>query len=317
MRSICRNLGLSVIPMFFSLSSIAGILFDTASPPTTNTTIEISDNQWVYHRFQISATTALESVGGVFVNSGAADVIVFGAVISLSGPSDLPDSIDLTTADVVGTTLVSLPGSTYLASEFSAMINLQLAPGWYAIGFGTGAFGASSVSGGSAPGMKAHVNDLDPTQEMFLVNQSTGQVWPQSSLIARLFGTFKDNEIVRIGFEGAIRQIQVFDESGLGFPTALWGVSVGDAVTGAMTYDALTPADFIGLDTAEYRPRAAFQLDSTAISIYGAGINSDFIVSNNVYSSSVSAVVDNLFGTLENVSSLATSNSAPRTSVFW
>jgi hypothetical protein len=102
------------------------------------------------------------------------------------------------------------------------------------------------------------------------------------------------NQIIRIGFAGNIRRIQVFDAAGLSFPPALWGVSVGDPVAGAMTYDALAPALASNSDSAFYMPRAAFQLDSTAISIDGAGSDSGFNVSNDVFSSSVSAFVDDL-----------------------
>ncbi len=49
-------------------------------------------------------------LGGLML-AGSGGAEFFGAIVSLSGPTDLPDSIDLTGPDVLGTTLISVPGN--------------------------------------------------------------------------------------------------------------------------------------------------------------------------------------------------------------
>lgn len=106
---------------------------------------------------------------------------------------------------------------------------------------------------------------------------------------------------MRIEFTGSIDHIQVFDSSGLSFPATLWGVSVGDPVAGEMTYDSSALPISTTADSASYRPNASYHLQSTAITIDGSGTDSFFVVHNDSFSGSVSALVDDLNFSLDDV----------------
>ena len=107
---------------------------------------------------------------------------------------------------------------------------------------------------------------------------------------------------MKIEFVGAIDHIQVFDGSGLSFPPSIWGLSVDDPVAGEMTYDSSAPPLGETETNAFYRPNASFQLESPAITIAGLGSDTSFLVSNDEFSGSVSALVDSLNFALNDVS---------------
>jgi hypothetical protein len=84
-------------------------------------------------------------VGGHFQQGSGT---TFGAIVRLSGPNDNPDSFDLTGADVIGTTLITLPPFGAGSQEARAELRVPMENGWYAVLFGGGRFGATSTSGG-------------------------------------------------------------------------------------------------------------------------------------------------------------------------
>lgn len=104
--------------------------------------ISVSDNFWSGFRFQVTGG-AVTTVGMGLHVSGTSPV--FGALVALTGPTDWPDSANLTTPDVLGTTVIAFPG--FPAGSASGPITASLPAGWYMAIFGKGAFGAS---GGSA-----------------------------------------------------------------------------------------------------------------------------------------------------------------------
>ncbi len=67
---------------------------------------------------------------------------VYAGVVALAGQFDIPDSTDLSTPDVVGVTLLT-PISP--SANVSANLVLTLPPGWYALVFGSGLFGATGA----------------------------------------------------------------------------------------------------------------------------------------------------------------------------
>ena len=116
-----------------------------------------------FHRFEVTSSVQLVSVGGFFENLTGADRKIFGAVVGLSGPNDVPDSLDLTTSDLIGTTLINvLLGS----GDFSGSLSLGLTPGWYALGFGTGKFGADSMTGIGAPDIEMPSLSVDLSPQL-------------------------------------------------------------------------------------------------------------------------------------------------------
>lgn len=139
------------------------ILFDTAAPPVLSSALKVSDHYWPFHRFQVSSDVTLGSVGGYFRNSRPNALEVFGAIVHLSGPTDNPDSLDLTTPDLLGTTIIQIPHNPFpFGGEYQGNLNLVLSPGWYALVFGMGAFDASSSSFGVR--LPSHAVDLAPAQ---------------------------------------------------------------------------------------------------------------------------------------------------------
>ena len=149
----------------------AAFLFDTASPPTTSSGSRLHDTSWVFHRFEVSATTHVDTIGGDFTNFTPNDLVVFGAIIKLLGDFDNPSPFDLTTNDVLAT--ASIPVAKETRGLNTAPVDLVLSPGWYALEFGTGALSASSVgSTGLNVMMQYFENDLAPLQASVAVLQS-------------------------------------------------------------------------------------------------------------------------------------------------
>ncbi len=198
MKSVYRYVGLMVSLMFLSFNSVAQDLFDTAAGATTSGNVGLSDDFWPSHRFEVTSTTTLGNVGGVFRNTTSGTVDVFAAIVSLTGSTDLPDSTDLTTSDVIGTTLVSIAPTGSTPGEFEGTINLELTPSFYAIVFGTGAFGADSTSFGLA--MPSLVTDLAPTQAVITLRQLSPAGFITLSPTARFFGSVA-TVLSCVGFE--------------------------------------------------------------------------------------------------------------------
>jgi hypothetical protein len=57
----------------------------------------------------------------------------------LGDEDDFPDSLDFSTPDLLGSTLLTFPVSS---DEVFGNLTLSLEPGWYALVFGSGLFGA-------------------------------------------------------------------------------------------------------------------------------------------------------------------------------
>ena len=68
----------------------------------------------------------------------------FGALVELSDGTDFPNSGDLSTPDVLGHALLTFPTSS---DEVLGNLSLSLDPGWYALVFGSGLFGATTNGG--------------------------------------------------------------------------------------------------------------------------------------------------------------------------
>jgi len=146
------------------------VIVDTASGTPGPVGATVSDDFFLFHRFEILSTTTLSSVGGHFRNTSAGSADVFAAIVALSGSADLPDSLDLSTPDVLATGLITLP-QTNPGNLFQTQLNPTLQPGWYALGFGTGQFGATSGVNGVA--LEQLATDLDPSQRALRAIQTT------------------------------------------------------------------------------------------------------------------------------------------------
>ncbi|QDT69154.1 hypothetical protein MalM25_20820 [Planctomycetes bacterium MalM25] len=143
-----RLMAVGLAVLAFATATLADrILFESAtlgetgvvpSPETPATNV----NQFVFvgARFELTEPVLTSSIGGHFVGSGT----FFGAIVSLTGPDDLPDSSDLSTPDVLGDTLLTFPDpSDVVYGE----LELELDPGWYGVVFGGGLFATQGDGG--------------------------------------------------------------------------------------------------------------------------------------------------------------------------
>ena len=122
-------------------------IFESGTPGADGQThgYLISDTGFSGLRFFVPFAVTTETIGGHFGGLGGMDI--FGAIVGLSGPSDLPDSQDLSTADLVGGVriLLSPTGDPVPSRVVSAPLQVALTPGWYSLVFGAGLFGTTGT----------------------------------------------------------------------------------------------------------------------------------------------------------------------------
>lgn len=142
MRRGFRALLIAAALAFVHRDSQAAVLYESGTLGTTGVPYGTTDgtniNPFVYAgvRFELTQSVVTSQVGGHFVAFTGGTF--FGAIVKLSGPNDFPDSGNLSTADVLGTTSLTFP---VLSSETFGNLSLPLSPGWYALVFGSGLFG--------------------------------------------------------------------------------------------------------------------------------------------------------------------------------
>ena len=136
------------------LSSADEVLFQSATLGQTGITADqlldqsvpgTNVNQFVFvgARFELTEPVITSRIGGHFASLGISGNF-FGAIVSLDGPDDLPDSSDLSTPDVLGSTLLEFPDPS---DDVFGMLELDLDPGWYGVVFDSGLFGATGAGG--------------------------------------------------------------------------------------------------------------------------------------------------------------------------
>lgn len=142
-------------------------------PPQANSQTFLAVN------FQILETTTIGSIGG-FMSGYPAPI--FGAIVALSGPTDVPDSLDLSTPDVIGHTLIQ---PFLQPDDRSGLLVLTLSPGYYALVFGSDLFGAYGV------GHFYHCQTPNGSQ-VYSINRSNGEI----SVMSGVLRLFVDTSIV-------------------------------------------------------------------------------------------------------------------------
>ncbi len=146
--------GIVLINTIFASSSDAATIYESGHLGTTGVSAQqlfdqtvpgsnVNLSVFLGARFEILQPANTTRVGGHFVGFGEGDSI-FGAIIALTGESDLPDSFDLSTFDLLGGTKIDLPLES---NEVFGELDLFLSPGWYAVVFGGSMFGAALGGG--------------------------------------------------------------------------------------------------------------------------------------------------------------------------
>ena len=160
--------------------------FDTAEGEVTTSGARLNDNSRVFHRFEITETTRIDTIGGDFANLTSNPLTLFGAIIDLGSDFDNPLSFEFPAPDALRTTTFEvLPNSDPANRGLSTVpVDITLSPGWYALEFGTGALNASSVATSGVHVMMRFFNiDLAPSQtsvSMFRTNSGLITFTPQT-----------------------------------------------------------------------------------------------------------------------------------------
>ncbi len=100
----------------------------------------VTEAVFVGVRFELTEPVLTSHIGGHFLQSPGAASAFFGAIVTLDSPSDFPDSGNLSSDDVIGTTLLEFPQPS---GEVLGALAVRVDPGFYALVFGSGQFGAS------------------------------------------------------------------------------------------------------------------------------------------------------------------------------
>ena len=128
----------------------AAIIFESGTLGPTGLTqgsvaaTNITPNVFTGVRFLLMQPVVTAQIGGHFVDFS--NGTFFGAIVALDDENDFPDSGDLSTPDVLGSTELTFPVPS---DEVFGDLSLTLDPGWYALVFGSGLFGTSGD--GAAP----------------------------------------------------------------------------------------------------------------------------------------------------------------------
>jgi hypothetical protein len=155
MKRIFR-IAVTIVFMVTISEARAGILFESGTLGPTGLTWDghfvegvggtnVERAAFVGVRFELTQPVVTTHIGGHFLQRPEAnpqgDGSFFGSIIELVDENDFPDSGNLSTPDVVGSTLLTFPDPS---DEVLGALSLRLDPGWYALVFGSGLFGSSA-----------------------------------------------------------------------------------------------------------------------------------------------------------------------------
>jgi hypothetical protein len=125
--------------------------------------------------FFVSSPVTVQDIGGKFAPLPVTgNNEIFGAVVRVNSQFDNPDL----SKNLLGTTLITLPGAQDV-ENVSGPLNLTLKPGWYALLFGTGQFGATGTAFAveMMDGQPSNTTNGDITNA---VRQSDGSLFTQA-----------------------------------------------------------------------------------------------------------------------------------------
>ncbi len=176
--------------------SAQSIVYQRASLGTTGLTsgsgIAADSQFFTGWRFEVSGGPVITSrIGGHFFPGSG---FIFGAIVRLTGPNDDPDTFDLTTPDVIGTTLIETPFAGCSCDD-SGPLSVTLTDGWYLVIFGSGRFGATGFGPGliaqdpatAATGSQLNITYRQPShpagQGGPFLQGSVGRVWVEADVV--------------------------------------------------------------------------------------------------------------------------------------
>lgn len=102
----------------------------------------ISSDQFLGARFHLESGATIDAIGGHLSGGGQGNGLIFGSLIALTSITDVPNSADFSTPDVLAVTAFQPPSGP--SSDVSAPIGpISVPAGDYAVVFGSGFFGAT------------------------------------------------------------------------------------------------------------------------------------------------------------------------------
>jgi hypothetical protein len=150
--SFAQGIFALIVVIEFNACTLAGTIFETGTIGPTGITrnellsqqvpgTNVSNEVFVAARFTLLRPALTTRVGGHFVG-GFSTNSLFGAIVHLEDESDVPDSDDLSSSDVIGTTVLTFPDPS---DEIFGDLSVRLEPGLYAVIFGSDLFGTDGV----------------------------------------------------------------------------------------------------------------------------------------------------------------------------
>lgn len=140
----------------------AQVVFESASGNKISMGISMGSENWLFHNFEVTETLKNPRVG-MFLETYAFTQ-VFAAIVALDNEQDVPNSINLSTPDLLGTAIFDVLPTGSAGADRSGIMPLTLQPGWYALGFGTDAFG---IPDGPYVGTLLFNTDLAPNSDPY------------------------------------------------------------------------------------------------------------------------------------------------------
>ena len=130
-------IAVGVLILFGSIEARSAVLFETASIGPSVTSIffqPVLGDQILGTRFEVTEAVTVTHIGAHVLSDGVPGRLTYASLVALSGPSDMPDSVDRTTPDFLATTTLF---PTNPSSDVEGEITPQLiSPGWYGLVYG-------------------------------------------------------------------------------------------------------------------------------------------------------------------------------------
>jgi len=170
----------------------------------------ITPNVFTGVRFRLDLPVVTTRIGGHFLSPSSGTF--FGAIVALDDENDFPNSGDLSTMDVLGTTMLTFPEPS---NEVLGDLNISLFPGWYALVFGSGLFGSTgngvATRNNTDIGLQTYIGYQPGADWFSLTDLSTffvdhrfvvqGRIVPEPSSVVLLFLTSALSFLKRTPFE--------------------------------------------------------------------------------------------------------------------
>lgn len=135
---------------------------------------------WPGFRFEVTGTKAVTTTSIGVHASVTTPGKIFGAIVKLTSATDSPDANNLSSSDVLKTTVIDLTSTVGISTAklHSAPIAVTLAPGFYAAVFGSGGAFGSTASAATIPAQSGAGGCTNGLGYPFSITQS-----PSGSLI--------------------------------------------------------------------------------------------------------------------------------------